>query len=229
MIDRRDFLIGAGAIAAAASSVALTPRGTLTLANGKKLVDIVPAAFDDWSERPTNAIVTPQSDDSLAAKLYSDTLGRLYENGDGDLVMMLIAYGGTQNDLLQLHRPEVCYPAFGFNVVHTRRAALPLTAGTAIPGRAMLASSRERLEQIAYWTRIGEYLPDSGSDQRSAKLRTEFTGKVPDGVLARFSNLLPDDRAGLELNRRFIGGLVRAIKPADRPMLIGSALAARLA
>lgn len=229
MIDRRDFLIGAGAIAAAASSFALTPRGTLTLSNGKKLEDIVPKSFDGWSERPTNAIVTPESDNSLAAKLYSDTLGRLYQSSDGELVMMLIAYGGTQNDLLQLHRPEVCYPAFGFNVVHSRPAALPLSARSAIPGRAMLASSRERLEQIAYWTRIGEYLPDSGSDQRSAKLRTEFTGKVPDGVLARFSNLMPDDGAGLELNRRFIGGLVRAIKPADRPMLIGTKLAAQMA
>lgn len=228
MIDRRDLLIGAGCLAAAGAAHALTPRGTMSLANGKKIADMIPPQFGDWRERKTNAIVTPQAEDSLVSRLYSETVGRLYETPSGDFVMMLIAYGDTQNDLLQLHRPEVCYPAFGFNVVNSRATPLPLMTDTAIPGRAMLATSRDRLEQIAYWTRIGEYLPVSNGDQRVAKLRTEFQGSVPDGVLVRLSNLVPDDAAALALNRRFAREMIAAIAPADRPALIGTALARQL-
>src|SRR5690606_22844000 len=109
-----------------------------------------------WTKRDTNAIVVPESEDSLSARLYSQTLGRLYTRGDNDFVMMLIAYGDTQNDTLQLHRPEVCYPAFGFELTQSSRTSIALDRNVSIPGRTLTASMPDRIEHITYWTRIGE-------------------------------------------------------------------------
>src|SRR3546814_9693687 len=61
--------------------------------------------------------------------LYSDTLTRLYSHaGTGERVMLLMAYGSTQSDLLQLHRPETCYPAFGYRISRSAVASLDFGA-----------------------------------------------------------------------------------------------------
>ena len=171
----------------------------------------------------------PQSDDSLAAKLYSQTLARYYVDAAGEGVMMLIAYGDTQSDQLQLHRPEVCYPAFGFNVVRTVAAPIAISPSVSVPARSLTAESPMRTEQIAYWTRIGEYLPIDGTEQRIAKLRNAFDGVLPDGVLVRLSNVNGDASAAFALNQRFAGAMLAAIAPAKRSVLIGSRLARQLA
>jgi EpsI family protein len=169
MSSRRDFLLGGASIAAAGIAFARTPRNRMSLLAKGQMENLLPKHFGEWHDVPSDAIVVPQSDDSLAAKLYSQDLGRYYESESGDGVMMLIAYGDTQSDQLQLHRPEVCYPAFGFNVVRSVEADLVVSKGVSIPARSLTATSPSRMEQIAYWTRIGEYLPQTGSDQCKAQ------------------------------------------------------------
>lgn len=197
----------------------------MSLLGKQKLEALLPERFGDWYHVPSDAIVTPDSDDSLAAKLYSQSVGRLYQLSSGEGVMMLIAYGDTQSDQLQLHRPEVCYPAFGFNIVSSAPAAIKIGHGAVVPGRNLTASSSERTERISYWTRIGEALPQSGSEQRLAKLKIAFEGTVPDGVLVRISNVEGDDATAFSLNERFAADLIAAMSPASRPVLIGTRLA----
>jgi EpsI family protein len=226
MTTRRDFLIGGASIAAAGVAYARTPRNRMSLLGKGQIATLLPKQFGEWHEVPSDALVVPQSDESLAAKLYSQNLAGYYESAEtGDGVMMLIAYGDTQSDQLQLHRPEVCYPAFGFNVVRTVPAAITIASGVAVPARSLTAASPSRTEQIAYWTRIGEYLPQTGSDQRMAKLNSAFDGLIPDGVLVRLSNLVPDADAALALNQRFASAMLAAVAPKNRAALIGTALA----
>ncbi len=224
MTSRRDFLIGAGCVAAAGTAWSRTPRNRVNLLGNHKLDALIPDQLGNWKHVPSDAIVTPQSEDSLASKLYSQSVGRLYEDTDGNAVMMLIAYGDTQSDQLQLHRPEICYPAFGFNVVRSAPASLSIQPGVVIPGRTLTAESTMRTERIAYWTRIGEFLPQSGTEQRTVKFENALSGIIPDGVLVRISNLAPDDAAGLALNERFAAALLRGIVPIGRPALIGTRL-----
>jgi EpsI family protein len=144
------------------------------------------------------------------------------------MVMLLIAYGDTQNDLLQLHRPEACYPAFGFAITGSRKTLVPLANGVFVPARALTASSAQRVEQILYWTRIGEHLPTDGREQRIAKLEDQLAGIVPDGVLVRISMIADDAEQGLALNRAFATDLMKAIPARNRSMLIGTSAANRL-
>jgi EpsI family protein len=227
-IDRRGALIGLACAAAAGGALALEPRRRISLLGRGQLEQIVPKAFAGWSVRPSQGLVVPNDEDSLAARLYSQIVARLYVHQDGAGVMLLIAHGGTQDDLLQLHRPEVCYPAFGFALAANRLAPIELAPEARLPARALSASNSERLEQILYWTRIGEHLPVDGRSQRLAKLEDQFAGIIPDGVLVRISNLEPDPAAALAINAGFATEMVRAVTPAYRPALIGTALSGRL-
>lgn len=228
MIDRRDLLIGGACLATAGTAAAMRPREQMSLLKGAKLETAVPKRFAGWEWRESNAIVVPEDEDSLASRLYSETVARLYARGDDEFVMMLIAYGDTQNDLLQLHRPETCYPAFGFNVTDSRPAQFDLGSGVTIPGRTLVASSPTRTEHISYWTRIGEALPVDGREQRTAKLRSQLAGIIPDGVLVRLSTSLATPAASYAVNERFAADLMRATAPNVRAALINSANAARV-
>jgi EpsI family protein len=226
MTTRRELIIGAACAATAGAAYAATPRNRMSLLGKDKLEDLVPRSFGNWSELPSDSMVVPQSDDSLAAKLYAQTVARNFANyAEGVGVMALFAYGDTQSDQLQLHRPEVCYPAFGFAVVDTRPVDIQLKSAAVIPGRRLTAQAGDRLEHVTYWTRIGEYLPQSGGEQRSAKLRTAFQGIIPDGILVRVSNLAPDADQGFAINQSFIAQLIGAMPQRGLPALVGSRIA----
>ncbi len=228
MIDRRELLVGGACLAAAAGAEAMRPRTRMSLLHGTKLDAVIPRRFGSWSEREAKGLVTPQSENSLAARLYTQSVGRFYERPDGELVMMLIAYGDTQSDSLQLHRPEVCYPAFGFTITANNAAHYPIANGIDVPGRNLTATSPGRDEHISYWTRVGEFLPIDNREQRAAKLRQAMAGLIPDGVLVRLSSLNTDPDAAFALNAQFAADLVRAVAPAARPALITTAKALQL-
>lgn len=220
-MDRRAFLIGAGCMASAAGATALRPRDRVSLMGDLKLDAAIPLQFAGWSRLETNQIVTPESETSLARQLYSQSIARLYVRGEDEFVMMLIAYGDTQSDTLQLHRPEVCYPAFGMEIVDNRPASIPLAADVAVPGRDLVAMNADRREYVSYWTRIGQALPTTGAEQRAVKLRTAFAGQIPDGVLARFSTIAEEAGPAFLTNRRFVEDLMAALSPAARRVLVG--------
>lgn len=227
-MDRRGFLIGAGCLAAATGAYAMTPRSRMSLMGKLKLEEAIPAEFNGWKKYESNQIVTPESENSLSRQLYSQSVGRLYVRGDEEFAMMLIAYGDTQSDTLQLHRPEVCYPAFGMEITENHLASIPLSKSVAIPGRDLVAVNAERTEYITYWTRLGQALPTTGGEQRAAKLKDAFEGIIPDGVLVRFSTVLDGPKRSFDVNRRFAADLMAAVSPAVRRVLVGDAPMAAL-
>jgi EpsI family protein len=228
MTSRREFLIGGACLASAGAAYTATPRRRMSLLGKAKLEDLVPRAFGSWAEVPSTGIVTPESDNSLAAKLYAQTVARIFSDGNGKSVMALLAYGDTQSDQLQLHRPEVCYPAFGFALLEAVSVPIRLSANAIVSGRRLTAQSTGRTEHIAYWTRIGEALPQTSDEQRSAKLKLALQGIIPDGILVRISNLEPTPDEGFALNQSFARELLTAMSAVGRRVLVGTELAARL-
>jgi EpsI family protein len=229
MISRRDLLVGGACLTAAGSAFALTPRGQLKLLEGDLLEPFVPGDFGRWTAENVDDLIAPE-EGSLAATLYSESIGRVYTNADtGAFVMMLLAYGDTQSDRLQLHRPEVCYPAFGFDIQRNDAAQLPVGAQARLPVRKLVASAPERLESVLYWSRLGEYLPIDGKAQRAARLRTAMQGKVADGLLARFSTVGGDTAASFAMLDGFVQEFLVAVPPKGRPAMVGSDVARRMA
>jgi EpsI family protein len=231
MIARRDFLFGGACVAALAAAEALRPRTLITLMKGLPLTQLVPARIGVWVLGEGGDIVVPKVPGSLSAKLYTDTLTRLYVNSEtGEQVMLLIAYGAAQSDILQLHRPETCYPAIGLAITARRSNDIALGRGVSIPAMALTAGQESRVEDIVYWTRLGEYLPRSAGDQRRDRLKTAMAGTIGDGVLVRASTLRhgPDAPPRYDQLNAFMIALIRAIPAQDRPGFIGTERTRRL-
>ncbi len=229
MIDRRDVLLGGGMLFAAAGAAALTPRRHVEFLHGRKLDALIPQRIGAWQATPSDAFVLPKTPGSLADRLYSDTISRLYVAADALPVMMVLAYGNLQSDLLQLHRPEVCYAAVGFQISNSTRLDLPIAPHLVVPARELTATSDNRVEPITYWTRIGDYLPTNRREQRTMRLREQLAGIVPDGILVRLSTVAEPTPATFAALAAFGRSFVLAVKPADRGVLVGPTIAAGLA
>ena len=229
MTRRRDLILGGACVAAGAASFGLTPRRRVSLLGADKLDAIVPRSFGDWTSTDMDDEVAPKEAGSLASRLYGQTVGRLYANRrTGAEVMMLLAYGDTQSNDLQVHRPEVCYPAFGYEILNSAAAAIALSPHAIVPVRRLSVRRQGRIEQIVYWTRLGEFLPTSIRDQRMDRLRNALHGIVADGLLARFSRQavsLEDPATSLD---PFIAELIGAMAREKRKALLGSSLGGEL-
>lgn len=224
VIARRDIIIGAACAAAAAAGTALKPRRHVSLlAEGESLSDIVPAKFGAWRSEDVGDPMAINGPETLSARLYNQLVSRAYVNDETQAsVLMLLAYGGQQTDELQLHRPEVCYPAFGFTLLKNEETTLDLAKGVAVPARRILADGNSRKEGVIYWTRMGEYLPASGGQQREDRFRIALQGIIPDGLLSRFSTVTSGSDNAWDNLESFVGALVAAVPAKHRKVLIGT-------
>lgn len=230
MIARRDLLIGAVCAAAGGAAFALKPRRRVSLLGRAKLQKIVPGSFGDWSSVDVGDLIAPKIEGGLSAKLYDETIERVYTQAStGAQIMMLLAHGDTESDELQLHRPETCYPAFGFEISQSAKGVLPLSGNVRLPVRRLVASAPGRQENILYWSRLGEFFPVDGIGQRLDRLKTSMGGYVADGLLARFSAMGPDPKEGFALLDAFVPALLKAVPADGRRALIGTDFTAGMA
>lgn len=201
-------------------------RPTHKLADTRPRVDLhamFPSSFGDWAT-DTHVPVQLVSPDTQAMldKIYNQTLARTYVDARGQRVMLSVAYGGDQSDGTRAHRPEVCYPAQGFEIVANRVGSVALERGE-LRVRELVAREGQRIEPIRYWVVVGERLALSGTEQKLAQLRYSTRGWIPDGILMRVSSIDPDPAHAHRVQAQFIQQLFRAVAPADRPHLFGEA------
>lgn len=227
-LNRRDIALAGLGLAALGAAEALRPRKRLVLLkNGAKIAQAIPPQFGAWVSNNAD-LVSPEQAGRLARTLYSETVSRAYDNmEDGSTVLILAAYGDTQSDLLQLHRPESCYPAVGYTLAMSKPTALQVGSQT-LPSREVIATMEDRTENIIYWTRLGERLPQGGGQQRDARLANAMQGYVADGILVRCS-VLGESAEAFATLRRFIPEMLRAVSPALRPALVGTKISQQLA
>lgn len=224
MIDRRDLLAGMACLGSLGLAETLRPRERLVLMpRGGKLASLVPQDIGPWRAAPGGDIVIPRTDGTLASTIYSDQMARRYVSGDPRRaeIMVVAAYGAAQSDTLQLHRPEVCYPAVGFEVSGRRLIDLHIAGGASLPTVALTARAKERTEDVLYWTRVGDDLPRTASEQRSGRLRAAFAGYVGDGVLFRLSAVRMDSAAQFDDLTEFTKVLVGELSAPARIALLG--------
>lgn len=185
------------------------------------LEKVIPNNFGDWKvdDSAVKGIVNPESS-LLINKLYSQTLSRTYINGKGERVMLVIAYGEDQSDRSQLHYPEVCYPAQGFQINFNQPGRLETDKGT-IKVRRLVANLSQRVEPIVYWTTIGNKVVLGSTETKLQKLKYGFKGQVPDGILFRVSTISPDVSYAFALELEFVNELIENIESNSLELLTG--------
>jgi len=209
-----------------AAGLAIAMRPTHKISDQAQQIDLesmVPRAFGDWHEdgQGTASIVDPRTREMLD-KLYSQTLSRTYVDADGYRVMLSIAYGNDQGDALQVHKPEICYPAQGF-VLEKKQIDSFAFENSAIPVTRIYATLGQRSEPVTYWTTIGnQVVKPGGVNKKLAEMRYGLNGKIPDGMLIRVSSIDTQIDRAFQIQDRFSVQMLQAIAPENRQRLTGN-------
>jgi EpsI family protein len=215
-------LIGFALFVAAAGGGVLKPTNHIADQSPKiDLETLIPRQFADWKVDET--IVPIKISPDVQAKLneiYNQTLSRTFINSHGERVMLSIAYGGDQSDSMQVHKPEVCYPAQGFQIL-TMVIGMFDTGFGHIQVKRLLATQGDRIEPIIYWITIGDTVAVNSLKWKFAQLKYGLTGKVPDGMIFRVSSL-GDEVTAYPVQEDFIRALLTALSPESRKRLIGN-------
>ena len=208
----------------ASAALAAAMRPTSSLADERPTIDLaamVPGEFGEWKEQFNVAvqIVDPEQQATIDA-IYTQTLTRNYIRADGYRMMLSIAYGKNQSDNLQLHKPEVCYPAQGFKLESLERVPLNLL-DQSISTTRLETHLGQRFEPVTYWTVVGDHITTTGIDKKLTEMRYGLRGRVPDGMLVRVSSIDRDSPRAHRIQADFAAAMVAAIAPEHRARFAG--------
>jgi EpsI family protein len=223
LISFKHLVIGLCMFAAAGMALALKP--THKIADAEPKIDLevlIPKTFGDWKidETITPLIANPEQQ-SMINKIYNQTLTRTYVNPNGDRIMLSIAYGGDQTDTMAVHKPEICYPAQGFQILKNSTSTLSTDEGS-IPIKRLVATQGARVEPITYWTTVGDTVAVSGWKWKMQQMKYGLTGKIPDGLLFRISSIQADEAKAYQAQDAFTRDLLKAMSPSGRQRIIGN-------
>ncbi|MBL8376621.1 MAG: EpsI family protein [Burkholderiales bacterium] len=219
----RNSILLASMVAASGLALALKPSEKVADSGPKvNLETMIPRQIGEWREAQfgSSQIVDPQQKAAID-KIYNQTLARTYVNSRGYAIMLSLAYGSDQSDSLQLHKPEVCYPAQGFQVESRQVGTLVLPIG-AIPATRLMTTFGARREPVTYWTTVGDEVIVGGLQKKLVEMRFGFGGRIPDGMLVRISSIDGDKERAYDLHRQFAQDMVGAVAADQRRRLVGT-------
>ncbi len=211
-------------VSVAGLAYATKPRSYL--AADKPRIDyelVVPSAFGDWEEiRATGSVIANPQQNELLKSLYSQTVAKTFvHKPTGRRIMLSLAYGEDQSRQNQVHKPEVCYPAQGFQIKKIYKAEIVGGPGP-IPVMRLLTFQGQRNEPVTYWIRVGNKLVRGAIEQNIARVSFGLSGHIPDGLLFRVSEINGDPDASFLIQDKFIVDLLSALGPDDRAALVGN-------
>lgn len=220
---RRSIVVAVAMFAASALGVIARPSTPIKDTGGEqiRLERMVPAAFGIWKVDPTVVPIAPSPDQQkVLDATYDQTLSRTYIDDRGDRVMLSIAYGGRHGEGMQTHRPEICYPAQGFQVFKEAMGTLVTRYGS-LPIKRLVAAHGARNEPITYWVVVGEQQTHFGIWMKLAQVKYGLMGKIPDGMLVRVSSVQGNEQRAYELHEEFVRSLLDAMSVKDRLHIAG--------
>lgn len=216
-LDRRGLIIGAGLAAIGGLYYLRAPVPLAKPVDQASFSAAIPEQVAGWTSRKSQEVVLPPQDDSN--ELYENLETRIYEGPGLPSIMLLIAFSSTQQNDIQVHRPEVCYPASGFPILWTRPKQISW-ASTSLSGRELLADRGGARERILYWVRVGNAFPTSWAEQRLTMAAQNLQGGVPDGALFRVSAIEEPDNPRSEAIMNFIEAFLAEVPPNFRDSVL---------
>lgn len=224
LISFKHLVVGLLMFAAAGMALALKPTEKVADAGPKvDLETLIPRQFGDWKidETIVPLIADPETQAKLD-KIYNQTLTRTYVNSRNERIMLSIAYGGDQSDAMSVHKPEVCYPAQGFQILKNEDGIFS-TGDGGIPVRRLVAAQGQRIEPITYWTTVGDTVAiKEGIQWKLNQIKYGLTGKIPDGLLFRISSIQADDAKAYQIQDAFARDLLKSMSPSGRQRIVGN-------
>lgn len=201
----------------------LTPH--IILADTKPRIDFdtsIPKAFSNWRIDPNQPISVPTPElESMLKSLYNQNISRTYVDNLGHHVMLAVAYTRIQTDRTRVHRPEVCYPSQGFEVI-SQRDEIDTVADHILPVRRMVTRKQDRKEFVTYWVLIGEKVVVSTRDEKVSQIKYGLRLQIPDNLLFRVSSIEENEAEAFARHKSFIKDMMHATDEKVLPHLLGS-------
>jgi EpsI family protein len=158
-----------------------------------KLDQVVPKEFGVWRDVPSPMVQVDtfvNEEGASRDQPYDDLVSRTYINGQGEQIMVALAYGKHQRQEVKIHRPELCYPAQGWRVLKLTPVTFPFSTPTGQPvigHRLLTQRGNGAIEAVSYWIRIGNSYSDSAWQTRMTIMKEGLQGRMTDGILVRVS------------------------------------------
>jgi EpsI family protein len=215
-------IVGVMVVASAGANLVRHALETQAVPSTPALEQLIPETIAGWRriDASFTKIVDPVLDGAVSS-IYAATLNRVYRRDDGKQIMLSIAFSPSQNAVSQVHRPEVCYAAQGFEVRGLTKTHIALSHGGRLPTMRMVAVGPQRNEPVTYWLRIGESVVRGNVEQGLARVRYGLKGQVPDGLVFRVSSVDLDNAHAFGLHEDFVGALLESLPRSTRQTLIG--------
>jgi len=180
-----------------------------------------------WRLDPVaSGMVRPAFEAARRFQMYDQVLERTYVHPGGQRVMLSVAYGRQQSVGLQMHRPEVCYRAGGFQVsrVTPGTLALPGAEGpVSLPVVRLVAALPERPEPVTYWRLLGDAPVRDEHEFKAGQFISGFGRQgLADGLLVRISTIDANAEAGWRWQEVFARDLSAALSPQQRLRVLGA-------
>ena len=177
----------------------------------------LPKAFDEWKLDERIPVIDASQVGGLENLIYSQIVSRTYYNKDNKRVMLSIAYGPMQRDNMQVHFPDVCYPAQGFEILKGYEYQLYIH-GQSLNAKQLVTKRGMRNELVTYWVKVGDRVVNSRFQQKLYLVRDGLVGKNPDGLLFRISTV--NETEGSQLQQEFINELFDSISEQTIEFLV---------
>jgi EpsI family protein len=176
----------------------------------------LPATVGDWK-----MVGADGAAGSKESTFLNDVLFRTYRRDDGKTVALAVAYGADQRKKFNLHLPETCYKASGYQVLSLVPATMRLPE---LKLKEMMVQDSASTQQIEYWMMLGGKQVTGELEKRVKHLYYSVFGIAAEGVLVRVSSFsTPAGAAGeRRVQQEFISSLYRSLNPGQRKLLFGS-------
>jgi EpsI family protein len=225
LLRRRALLLSLSMAGAALGARAMRPHETVGAERAAfSLGSLIPGRIGPWLiDLTVDAFVRPADlqTQTQTPDLYDQVLERAYVREDGYGIMMSVAYGRQQSLAFQLHRPELCYKAWGYET--TDPVAAPLTLESrSLPAMRMRAFKPGRPEPITYWTLLGDEVVADPGEFRRRQFMYGLRGRILDGLLFRLSSIDPRQERAWQLHAEFAALLDRQLAPEARRRVMGA-------
>ena len=181
---------------------------------------IIPSQFGSWRlDDALPMILGDPGQLALLDEIYSQNISRTYIGNQGQHLMLAVAYGYNQSDEMQVHKPEVCYPAQGFKVLNKENGVLTTDQKT-IPVTYLKTQKGPRIEFVTYWILVGDQVVQGDINRKLQQLSFGLKGVIPDGLLFRVSTIGATE-AEFDVQKSFIKEMLNSLDKQSKEKLIG--------
>lgn len=158
---------------------------------------------------------------SKESAFLNDVLYRTYKRGDGKTVALAVAYGADQRKKFNLHLPELCYKASGYQVLSLAEGAMH---SPDLKLKEMLVRDPASTQEIQYWIVLGGKQVTGELEKRVRHLYYSVFGVAAEGVLVRVSSFSSESDAATDrkVQQEFVSTLYRTVNQGQRKLLFGS-------